>query len=54
MGNLYEYKCDNCGYEISYRIGRGFTSADYFDRTKKAAIQLKTDTKNVFGFVVYF
>ena len=43
MGDYYEFKCNECGHEISYYIGGGFSSYSYYDKMKKAEEKLKKD-----------
>lgn len=46
MGNLYRFKCPNCGFEKEYRYGGGFFTKEYYDESKKLSSEFKSNIEN--------
>ncbi len=43
MGTMKTYRCKNCGFEQTYRLGGGYLTFDYFAETERLEEKLKTE-----------
>ncbi len=46
VGNLYRFKCPNCGFEKEYRDGGRFFTKEYYDESKKLSSEFKSNIEN--------